>query len=60
MAINVTPVEVLVLKKLCLINHALGKSLSGAAGIEQRALVQVLNDITLRADADNQTRKAGA
>lgn len=54
--IEITPLEVLVLKKLVLINHALAKTLSGrVAGSEQAALVRVLNDITLRADLDNKT-----
>jgi hypothetical protein len=54
--IEISPIEVLVLKKLVLINHALGKTLSGPAGNEQLALVQVLNEITLRADLANLTR----
>lgn len=60
MAIVISPIEVLVLKKLVLINHALGQTLSGAAGAEQRKLAGVLNDITLRADLDDKTSKAGA
>lgn len=48
--IQVSPIEILVLKKLVLINHALGNAIPGQAGVEQRALTQVLNDITLRAD----------
>jgi hypothetical protein len=54
--IEIDWIEVLALKKLVLINHALAKSLSDpTAAREQRALVVVLNDITLRADLDNQT-----
>lgn len=53
MAIEITKLEVLVLKKLVLINHALAKQLSGTAAKEQQALVSMLNDIALRADADN-------
>ena len=56
MAINISPLEVLVLKKLVLVNHALGTKLDGQAGREQKALVHVLNDITLRADLDNHTQ----
>lgn len=56
MAINVTKLEVLVLKKLCLVNHALAKTIGGTAGQEQSALLGVLNDITLRADFDTQTK----
>jgi hypothetical protein len=53
--IEISRIEVLALKKLVLINHALSKSISGMAGIEQLKLTQVLNDITLRADLDNNT-----
>jgi len=53
--IEISRLEVLVLKKLVLINHALAKTIGGSAGKEQAALVSVLNDITLRADLDNQT-----
>ncbi len=60
MAINVTKLEVLVLKKLAVINHALGKTIGGSAGQEQAALVHVLNDIMLRADADTQMKVPAA
>lgn len=60
MAIEISPLEVLVLKKLVLVNHALAQTIKQPAAAEQAALVSVLNDITLRADLDNQTRKAGA
>lgn len=53
MAIQIAPYEVLALKKLTLINHALGQQLSDGAAREQSALVQVLNNVTLRADTDN-------
>jgi hypothetical protein len=54
--IAIDRLEVLALKKLVLINHALAKSLSDPmAAREQKALVGVLNDITLRADADNKS-----
>lgn len=53
--IEISRLEVLVLKKLVLINHALAKTIGGAAGKEQAALVSVLNDITLRADLANMT-----
>ncbi len=56
MAIKIDVIEVLVLKKLVLINHALSKSLADPmAAREQKSLVSVLNDITLRADLDNKT-----
>jgi len=50
--IKLSPIEVLALKKLTLINHALAGQLSGIAQSEQKALVQVLNDVTLRAADD--------
>jgi hypothetical protein len=54
--ITINRIEVLALKKLVLINHALSKSLSDPmASREQKALVQVLNDVVLRADLDNQS-----
>lgn len=56
MAISISKLEVLVLKKLTVINHALGKTIGGSAGQEQAALVTVLNDVVLRADADSQMR----
>jgi|HubBroStandDraft_3_1064219.scaffolds.fasta_scaffold253004_4 hypothetical protein len=53
--ITIDKLEVLALKKLVLINHALAKSLSNPmAAREQKALVSVLNDVVLRADLDNQ------
>lgn len=60
MAIEISSVEVLVLKKLVLINMALAGQISEPAASEQKALARVLNDITLRADLDDKTRKAGA
>ena len=52
--IAIDELEVLALKKLVLINHALSKSLSDPrAAQEQKALTLVLNDVALRADADN-------
>lgn len=53
--IEISAVEVLVLKKLVLINHALAAKIAEPAASEQKALVRVLNEITLRADADNRT-----
>lgn len=48
--IEISKIEVLVLKKLVLINHALGETIKSE---EQKALTRVLNDITLRADLAN-------
>lgn len=53
--ISISPIEVLCLKKLVLVNHALGTMLSGEAAREQKVLTTTLNDITLRADLDNHT-----
>lgn len=53
--ITIDKLEVLALKKLVLINHALSQSLSNPmAAREQKALVSVLNAVVLRADMDNQ------
>lgn len=55
-AIEITPVEVLALKKLALINGALAQSLSDAgAKREQTALLRVLMDVTTRANLANRT-----
>ncbi len=52
--IEISPVEVLALKKLVLVNHALLQTLEGRASRrEQTALLTVLNDITIRADIAN-------
>lgn len=57
-SIEITPVEVLALKKLVLINAALAKTLTdGTAGREQLALTKVLIEVVNRADLAN--RKAG-
>ncbi len=59
--IAIDKLEVLVLKKLVLVNHALAKSLSDPrAAREQMALVQVLNDVVLRADLDNHSPQESA
>lgn len=55
--IEISRLEVLVLKKLVLINHALGKTLPGQAGVEQLTLTKVLNEITLRADLACETHR---
>lgn len=55
-SIEITPVEVLALKKLALINGALAQSLKdGTAKREQTALLSVLMDVTSRADLANKT-----
>lgn len=57
--IAISPIEVLALKKLVLINHALATTLKDQhARMEQTALLSVLNDVTLRADLANKTAKA--
>lgn len=56
MRIEISPVEVLALKKLALINHALAQSLRDvSARREQTALLRVLMDVTARADLANRT-----
>ena len=56
-AIEISPLEVLALKKLALINGALAQTLSGRAGIEQTALLSVLMDVVSRADLANERAK---
>lgn len=54
--IEISPIEVLALKKLVLINHALGQALSDPlANREQRSLTEVLAEIATRADIANKT-----
>lgn len=53
--IEISPIEVLALKKLVLINGALAKQLGdGVAGREQTALLAVLIEVVNRADLANQ------
>lgn len=52
-AIEISPIEVLALKKLALINGALAQTLTGQAGREQTALLSVLMDVVGRADLAN-------
>lgn len=59
-SIEISPIEVLALKKLALINGALAKGLEGAgARREQNALLAVLMDVTRRADLANRSTLAG-
>lgn len=56
--IEISPLEVLALKKLALINDALARSLRDpGARKEQTALTRVLVDITGRADLANKGAK---
>lgn len=49
--VEITALDVLVLKKLVLINAALGKALTDkTAAREQMAMVREINDFVLRAD----------
>lgn len=55
--IEISPIEVLALKKLALINGALAQTLKDpGARREQTALLLVLMDVAARADLANQTR----
>ncbi|TIL34262.1 hypothetical protein [Mesorhizobium sp.] len=57
MAIHITAIEVLALKKLALINGALAQSLKDqTARREQMALLGVLMDVVARADLANQVK----
>lgn len=58
-AVEITPIEVLALKKLALINSALATSMKdGLARQEQTALLRVLMDVAARADLANKTAEA--
>jgi hypothetical protein len=48
--IEITPIELMALKKLSLINGALAQSISGQARVEQTALLRVLMDVINRAE----------
>lgn len=54
---EITPIELLALKKLAVVNGALAKSLSGTAATEQTALLRVLIDVLNRAEIANATFK---
>lgn len=55
--IEISPIEVLALKKLALINGALAQTLKDpGARREQTALLLVLMDVAARADLANQKR----
>ncbi|MBB4649611.1 hypothetical protein GGQ99_001333 [Aminobacter niigataensis] len=57
-SIEISPVEVLALKKLALINGALAQSLANqTAKREQTALLRVLMDVVGRADVADQTKE---
>lgn len=59
-AIEISPIEVMALKKLALINGALAMSIKNpTAKAEQTALLSVLMDVTARADLANQTKDRG-
>jgi len=53
--IEISPVELMALKKLAIINGALAKQFSGQPAIEQMALVRVLIDVLNRAEVANAT-----
>jgi hypothetical protein len=54
-AIEISPIELLALKKLALVNGALAKTLGGTAERETSALLSVLIDVISRADLANAT-----
>lgn len=53
--IEITPIELMALKKLAVINGALAKTISGQASVEQTALTRVLIDVVNRAGVANST-----
>jgi len=56
-AVEISPVEIVALKKLALICNALANSLSGTASIEQSALTRVLVEVIGRAELANATQE---
>lgn len=57
-AIEITPIEILALMKLALINGALAQSLNDpSARREQMSLLRVLMDVTSRADIANKQKE---
>ncbi|ASJ58959.1 hypothetical protein KEM44_20965 [Sinorhizobium meliloti] len=54
-SIEITPIELMSLKKLAVINGVLAKTISGQASVEQMALTRVLIDVVNRADVANHT-----
>ena len=56
--VEISPIELVALKKLALINGALAKSLRDeGARREQTALLRVLMDVTARADLANHSKR---
>lgn len=52
-SIEISPIEVMALKKLALVNGALAKTLTGTAAREQGALLRVLIEVVSRAEIAN-------
>jgi hypothetical protein len=52
-AIEISPIELMAMKKLALVNGALAKTLGGAAERETSALLSVLIEVINRADLAN-------
>lgn len=57
-AISVTGLDVLCLKKLSLVSHALADKIGGSAGLEQTALAGVLDEVIRKVELA--AAKAGA
>src|SRR5712671_6007757 len=53
MAITISPIELLALKKLAVVCGALAQTLQNHAGREQKVLTSVLLDVCNRAEVDN-------
>lgn len=47
-AISITGIEVIALKKLSLVSHALAQKIGGVAGLEQETLAKTLDDVVRR------------
>lgn len=57
--VQISGIELLALKKLVLVNLALATKISGTAGEEQKALANILSEITLRVELEMNRPTAG-
>lgn len=55
---EIEPIEMLALRKLVIVNHALAATLTGRASQEQHALVGVLDDVLNRYEIERAKARA--
>lgn len=51
-AISISGIEIVALKKLSLVSHALAQKLGGAAALEQTTLARTLDDVLRRIEIE--------